>query len=99
MARRSMKRALFATLLRCSLGCKVKPGSKLLTRQTRTQLQTGIQLQTRTQLQAGAQLQTGTEAGAQIWLQLQLQSEMLVQVFVYNLCTSWPGVIHVCEVS
>lgn len=37
-------------------------------------------------------------AGAQIWLQLQeqLQSEMLVQVFVYNLCTSWMAAT--CEV-
>lgn len=81
-----MKRALFASSLRHSLGCKVKPGSKLLTMQTRTR----TQMQADTQLQAGMQLQ----AEAEIWLQLRLQCEMLVQVFVYNLCTSWPGLSH-----
>lgn len=84
-----MKRALFASSLRHSLVCKVKPGSKLLTMQTRTRTRT--QMEADTQLQAGMQLQ----AEAEIWLQLQLQCEMLVQVFVYNLCTSWPGVSHV----
>lgn len=43
LARRSMKRALFANSLRCSLVCKVKPGSKLLTIQTRTRTRTQMQ--------------------------------------------------------
>lgn len=45
--------------------------------------------------QTGMQLQ----AEAEIWLQLQLQCEMLVQVFVYNLCTFWPGTSHVSWVE